>query len=117
MPRNKRAAVHFVSSSFPGGASFSAHPDRKPYVKKGKKKDIFSPQDDPDLVCYEFFSSANDFKELPDQSRLHVSGVLANRINARRALRELVLPQLEAIQKSLDALHARLDRLESPASN
>jgi len=38
--------------------------------------------------------------------------LLANRLNTRRALRELILPELKALQESIDSLREQLDRIE-----
>jgi hypothetical protein len=41
-----------------------------------------------------------------------LSDLLANRINTRRAVRELVLPVLANIEASLSSLHERMERIE-----
>jgi hypothetical protein len=107
MALRKRTPVHYVSLSFHGGASYSATPDRKP-----NKRDCLA-QDDADSVNLEYFSGKEQYEKFLDDTRRHVSGILATRINTRRAIRDLVLPELEAIKNSLAELHAKLDRLQS----
>lgn len=109
MPPRKKKPVHYTSFSFNGGAAFSVSPARKPYTKKGKQS--YFTQEDPDLVCVEFFEGPEYAVDLTDEYRQHVSGILANRINTRRALRELVLPELESLRKSVAELTAKIDQL------
>lgn len=111
MPLRKRTPVHYVSLSFHGGASYSASPDRKP-----SKKNCLA-QDDPDLVNREYFDGKEQYEKFPDDARRHVGAILATRINTRRAIRDLVLPELEAIKQSLSELHAKVDRLTLRQSN
>jgi len=106
----KLRPIHYVSFSLPGGACFFASPDRKPYAKKGKNS--FLHQDDPDLVGTEFETKLADYHAFPEATVQRGGPVLANRINTRRAIRELVLPELKLIQDSLQLIAARLDSIE-----
>jgi hypothetical protein len=99
--------VHYVSFSVPGGASYFAAPSRKPNAR-----DILA-QDDPDLVSKEFTDKITDYEKQPDELRRRAGPVFANRINTRRAIRELILPELKAIQATLADIQSRLARVES----
>ena len=69
-------------------------------------------QDDPDLVNREFETKLAEYLEYPENTRQRGGPVLANRINTRRAIRELVLPELEGIKAMLANIQKRLDQIE-----
>jgi hypothetical protein len=68
---------------------------------------------DDDLVCQELHYGSHDFKQWEVEQRVRFSDILANRLNMRRAIRELVLPELATMQQSLAELSARFDRVEA----
>jgi len=111
----KRRPFHFTSFSLPGGVSYAASPIRKPYTRKGKKA-LFT-QDDPDLVSQEFESSLDEYEAYPAEAKQRFLPVLANRINTRRALRELVLPEIAALADTLQRIERRLDAIERSVGN
>ncbi|MEQ1829435.1 MAG: hypothetical protein ABL921_25955 [Pirellula sp.] len=107
----KLRPIHFVSFSLPGRVSYFASPEHKPYTKKGKKHPML--QDDPDLVNIEFETKLADYQAYPAETIQRAGPVLANRINTRRAIRELILPELAMIQSTLADIQKRLDRIET----
>lgn len=106
----KRRPVYFQCFNLPGGATYAATPTRKPYTKKGEKPSPLA--NDPDLVATELETTLDDYDAYPTDTKQRAFPVLANRINTRRAIRELVLPELTAIVETLGRIEERLDRLE-----
>jgi hypothetical protein len=83
---------------------------KKPYTKKGQKPD-YDPND-PDLVAAELETSLDDYEAYPTETKQRAFPVLASRINTRRAIRELVLPEITAIAATLERIEERLDAIE-----
>ncbi len=72
---------------------------------------------DADFVYREYHHGHNDIYEWSEDQRARASSLLADRLNTRRAIRELVLPELEAIKEFLDSLHQRISRVEKQNLN
>lgn len=106
----QRRPVHYVTFSYRDGAVVSCHPTRKPTKKRLKST---GERIDEDLVCQEFLYGCDNFTEWPTENRVRTADLLANRLNMRRSLRELVLPELAALKASLVELDERLDRIET----
>lgn len=108
--KKKRTAVHYVTFGFRDGAATACLPERKPSAKHLKES---GERADPDFVFREHLYGPSDLRgwELPQ--RVRTCDILANRLNVRRAIRELVLPELQAIRSLLVELNERVGRIES----
>ena len=104
-----RRKVHYFTSGFSDGAVISAGPDRKPSAKALKERGL---RVDSDGVFCETRYGPSEWHLWDDQQRVKVVTVLANRLNTRRAIRELVLPELASIQKTLANIQRRLDKID-----
>lgn len=109
MSKKPRQPAHYVVISYTGGAAITCTPHRKP-SKRRIKEDRVSIDDD--LVISEYAEKVDEFHDLGVEARGRLSDLLANRINMRRAVRELVLPILTNIENSLSSIHERLERVE-----
>jgi hypothetical protein len=89
--------------------SLHAPPERKSLPKRIKEDGLHI---DADFVCKEYQSAPGEFGRWPDEQRVRFSDVLANRINMRRAIRDIVMPMLAYIQLSLEKLNNRLNDIE-----
>lgn len=107
--KKRRSQVHYLTFGYRDGATTNCLAKRKPRDKELKD---MGDHVDADFVYREYHHGFNEIYEWGEAQRSRASDTLANRINTRRAIRELVLPELEAIQKSLASLHDRLDQLE-----
>ncbi len=104
MPKKKRGRpVHYTTFTYVDGAAWTCTPTRKP------KQAVAT---DADFVINELLCSAKEFHDESDAIRARISDILATRINARRAIREIAMPSLARIEVSLLALHERLERIE-----
>ncbi|RIK76946.1 MAG: hypothetical protein DCC67_13270 [Planctomycetota bacterium] len=106
----RRRPVHYVTTNYHDGAVVACHPDRKPSDRKLKEDGL---RIDDDLVFREFTYGSGEFAQWEVDFRIRVSDLLANRMNMRRTVRELVLPELANIQAALADLGDRLARIES----
>jgi hypothetical protein len=101
--------VYSWTYGFHDGAVVGVFPDRKPTEKKLKDDGL---KIDEDGVFRESFYDPTYWHKWEPEKRTKLGEVLANRMNTRRALRELVLPELNAMQESIDSLREQLDRVE-----
>ncbi|MBL8814237.1 MAG: hypothetical protein JNM43_28975 [Planctomycetaceae bacterium] len=106
-PRHR--PVHYTMVAFPGGAVATCTPRRKPSPKQIKANGL---QIDVDYVCNEYLLAPDEFDEMSQRARGKISDILANRMNTRRAIRDLVLPVLSEIQSSIQQINNRLNEIE-----
>jgi hypothetical protein len=102
--------VYYVATSYRDGAAVACHPQRKPSDRKLKQD---GDRVDPDLVFREYHYGSDEFSRWELDFRVRCSDLLANRLNMRRAAREIVLPKLDELDSKLQALHKQLQRIES----
>lgn len=111
----KRRMVCSFTYGFHDGSVIACGPETKPSERKIKEEGIYIC---PDGVMREHYYSPSTWPVgTSDKERRNISLTLANRINTRRAIRELVLPELEAIQKSLEILHQKVNELREGFEN
>lgn len=106
-PRHR--PVHYTTFAFLDGAVTSCTPGRKPLPKRIKEDGLHI---DADFVCMEYQSAPGEFGRWPDEQRVRFSDLLANRMNMRRAIRDIVMPVLADIQSSIEKLNKRLSEIE-----
>lgn len=111
-PRHR--PMHYTAFAYADGAVTSCTPRRKPLPKEIKQDGLHI---DADFVCKEFQSTPGEFGTWPDGQRARFSDLLANRINMRRAIRDIVIPVLADIQTSIEKLNKRLDEIELTLNN
>jgi len=110
MPRKpRRRPVHYTTFALRDGAVTSCFPTRKPSAKRLKEDGI---RIDSDLVCKEYLYGASEPQTWEIEQRVRTADLLANRMNMRRTVRELVSPELAEIRKALSAIQGRLARIE-----
>jgi hypothetical protein len=109
----QRRPVHYVTANYRDGAVVTCHPDRKPSDRKLKQDGL---RVDEDLVFKEFPYGSGEFGQWERDFRIRVSDLLANRMNMRRTVRELVLPELASLQATIADLGERLGRIEAALS-
>ncbi len=112
--RARRRKIHYTTSGFGDGSVISAGPQRKPSAKKIKERGYHI---DEDGVFNESFYSPSEWVSWELHQRVKAVTVLANRINTRRALRELVLPEIAALASTLERIEKRLDAIERSVGN
>jgi hypothetical protein len=105
----RRRPVPYVAHGFPDGAVIACCPTRKPSNRKVKEDGMHI---DEDLVLREYNYTANDFGPWEDSQRIRTADLLANRLNMRRTVRELVLPALSRVEETLLAMHEQMQCIE-----
>lgn len=115
MPRKKRRRpVHYEVFSLHDGAVTSCFPKRKPSTKKIKQDGIHI---DADFVCTEYYYGPTDPRGWDLDQRVRIANLLANRMNMRRTVRDLVLPELAALSQRVESLQQQLTRIENTLSD
>jgi hypothetical protein len=105
----RRRDVYSIAFVFPDGSAFSCGPNRKPSSKRLKDDAAFV---DEDFVFKEYKYGPDEWAAWPDDQRRELGQTMAIRLNTRRSIRELVLPELKIIQDSLQLITTRLDSIE-----
>jgi hypothetical protein len=102
--------MYFQVTSLRDGTVLAAHVVRKPTPHVIKRDGL---RIDADNVCKEHVSSGTHL--LSDTSydgRTRFQDILSNSLNVRRALRDLLLPRLTAVELELAAIRDQLQRIE-----
>ena len=105
----RRRTVYSWTFGFPDGAVIGVAPERKPTDKRIKEEGWSI---DDDGVYRETLYDSDYWKTWEPEKRYKAVELLANRLNTRRAIRELILPELKSLHESIDSLRKQLDRIE-----
>lgn len=112
--KKRRSTVHYVTFCYRDGATVACLAERKPSERVLKDR---GERVDSDFVFRENAVELDESYEWTPDYRGRASDILSNRINMRRAIRELVLPELSLIQESLAKIDQRLDKIEGQQNN
>lgn len=108
--KHRRRPVYYAVTSMNDGAVLSAYPVRKP-ASRIMKRD--GDRLDEDNVCRDFTGSYAGAFTSDESGRFRFFDILANRLNMRRAIREVVLPTLEAVEAEVMALRNEISELKA----
>lgn len=106
----RRRPVYYTATSMNDGTVLAAYPVRKPAARIMKRD---GDKLDDDGVCKEFLGSHVGSFDFNDPGRFRFFDIMANRLNTRRAIREIVEPSLTAIQGEVFALRNELRELRA----
>ncbi|UCD52287.1 MAG: hypothetical protein JSW27_06545 [Phycisphaerales bacterium] len=110
MRRKRRKPMHYHASCLYDGTIVAAFPIRKPTPKKIKQDNI---KVDEDGVCDRgWYSAGRQFSDVHVDNRFRFMDIMANRLNARRAMGEILMPHLLNLEEEMSTLHRQLDRIE-----
>lgn len=109
MRRQRRRPIHYNAISLFDGTVLAAYPVRKPAPKVLKRDNI---KIDDEGVCQELMEAGRELIRSPEEARYRFMDILANKLNTRRALREIVLPELASLRQEVAAMRSQLDRIE-----
>lgn len=108
MKRERRRPMHYLASDLFDGTVLAAFPIRKPHPRSLKRDGT---RIDPDGVAD---GSSRGGKHLGDpqyDDRTRFQDIIANRLNTRRSIRELVVPPMAKLQEEVTSLRAEVARL------
>jgi len=110
MRRQKQRPIHYSAITLFDGTVLSAHPIRKPTPKSIKQDKI---KIDEDWVCNKgWYTNGKQFSDTNFENRFRFQDLMANRINMRRAIRDMVFPYLTKLQNDMDDIHSKLDQIQ-----
>lgn len=108
MRRHKRKPVYYSASSMNDGTVMAAYPIRK-IPERIMKRDGYAL--DEDGVCREFMGSYVKSFDMNDPGRLRFFDIFANRLNTRRAIREIAVPEIKALRQEVADLRKLVEEL------
>lgn len=103
--RIRRRPTYYHVSCLRDGTVLAAYPTRKPTPHMLKRD---GQRIDEDNVCSEFDRSGSELRDVNNDTRTRFQDIVANALNVRRAIRQLVLPRLDEIESQLAALRAQI---------
>ena len=109
MRRPRRRPMHYSANSLFDGTVLWAYPVRKPTPKMIKRDNL---KIDEEGVCSEWLGAGKELSDVNNDTRTRFQDIIATSLNTRRALREVVLPELAALRDEVAAVRSQLDRIE-----
>jgi hypothetical protein len=113
MRRQRRRPMHYTSHSLHDGTILAAYPVRKPVPKTIKRDKI---RIDEDGVCNDYTGAGRELSDVHNESRMRFQNIIATRLNTRRAIREIVLPYFEKLQRDVNEIRCQLDHIQGSLS-
>ena len=115
MRRQKRRLVYYRELSLYDGTILAVWPSRKPLPKTMKFENI---KIDEDGVCDKGrYDAGKDISDSYNKNRFRFMDILANRLNTRRAMREIIIPHLSKLENEVESLHQKLDQMQQLLAN
>ena len=108
MRRQRRRHMHYSVHCLYDGTVIAAFPVRKPIPKVIKRDKI---RIDEDGVCREWADAGKELSDVRNDARMRFQNIIATRLNTRRAIREIVSPQLLRLQEDIDNIWSQLDEI------
>lgn len=105
MPRPRKRAQHYSVSSLHDGTVLAAYPMRKPAPRIMKRDGLRA---DADGVTRELARAGRELSDSTYEGRFRFQDIIANRLNTRRAIRELVIAPLAELHAEVTALRAEI---------
>lgn len=106
--RPRRRSVYFSVTAMHDGTVLTAVPIRKPAGRIMKRR---CQKPDADNVCDERRGSYVESFPIDDPGRLRFFDIMANRLNTRRAIRELVLTRLDEMDRRIEAIQKQVEQI------
>lgn len=101
--------MHYYAHCLHDGTVVAAYPIRKPIPKVIKQDRL---RIDEDGVCREWAGAGKELSDVQNESRMRFQNIIATRLNTRRAIREIVYPQLLKLQEDIDNMRSQLDEIK-----
>ena len=109
MRRQKRRPMHYNAFSLYDGTVLASYPIRKPTPKAIKYDKL---RIDEDGVSKEWLETGKEFFDRNNSIRTRFQDIVSIRLNTRRTIREIVLPELVGLREELQVLQNQMKRIE-----
>jgi len=109
MRRPRKRPIYYHASRLYDGTVIAVFPERKPLRKQLK---FYHAKIEEDGVFGWDLRSGSELRDCNYEGRIRFQDIIANSLNARRAVRELALPAIQALSQEVAELRAQLTRIE-----
>ena len=109
MRRQERRTMHYSAICLHDGTVIAAHAVHKPIPKIIKRDKL---RIDEDGVCHEWAVVGKELSDVTNETMFRFQDIIATRLNTRRAIREMVYPYLNKLQKDMDDVRNKLDNIQ-----
>ena len=110
MRRQKRRPMHYIAICLFDGTVTAAYPVRKPTPKRIKQGNL---KIDIDGICDNgWYRDGKELSDAHNENRFRFQDIISNRLNTRRAIRELVIPELAKIQEDMKDMRNQLNQIQ-----
>ena len=110
MRRQRKRPLFYYADCMYDGTVTAAYPIRKPLPKRIKEYKI---KIDEDGICDEGnYRPGKCFSDRRIENRFRFQDIISNRLNTRRALREIAMPELSKIRGDINAIQSQLNQIK-----
>jgi len=95
--------VYYFTVQLLDGTVLTAVPKRKPYAETVKDKDS---------IYHGVVTSGKQYSDPTYEDRFRFLDIISNRLNTRRAIRDIVSPQIAKLQKDVDSMLKELAEIK-----
>lgn len=106
----RRRPMYYTAHLLHDGTVLSAFPIRRPSKQELR---LYRTRIDADGLARVWADAGKDLCDVQNETRTRFQDIVANRLNTRRAIRQLVLPSLVATLEEIGKLRVQLDRIEA----
>jgi hypothetical protein len=101
--------MYYYASRLNDGTVIATFPVRKPTPHVMKRDHL---RIEEDGICEGGLRSGAELRDCNDDRRFRFQDIIANSLNARRAVRDIALPILKELREEVAAVRSQLDRIE-----
>jgi len=101
--------MYYFATRLYDGTVTAAYPIRKPLPKRIKEEKL---RFDEDGICRGWLSAGEYISDIKEETRCRFQDIVSNRLNTRRALRDIVSPQIAKLQKDVDKVLKELEEIK-----
>ena len=106
--------MYYLEFGLYDGTVTAAYPIRKPLPKRIKEYGLTF---DEDGVCESQLTNGKEYSNWKHENRFRFQNIMANRLNTRRAIRELIFPSIAELHKEMEDIKKQLEMIQNLLSN
>ena len=114
MRRQRKRPMHYDVMCLHDGTVIAGHPDRKPTPKIIKRDKIII---DDDGAYNRWTYSGKELSDVLNENRFRFQNIISNRLNTRRAIREIVMPELAQLKEDIKGIRNQLNEIQESLDN